>query len=334
MLCDHVLMMSASGGLTAEQKRKIEENRQKALAKRAEKLSKSPIKACYGFSDNTSSGNRPNIGNNNVVTHANKASNNMGQSSVSNFHNAGNERIVGNNVKPSDHTSGTGNYGNSKCNFPSSNLSKNYVKTGQSSTSIKSNPSLSHQINRHSAQTLSDQKLGNNLSTNQNSPSSSGSYRPYNGSASSTSSCSGVYKAYNSSGSSTSNSSSSTSNASSFTPSNNNTGSSKPTSNFTGILPAKEETNKRNIFTALGKSVKGQCILISRDRFEVKVGYSQPLIELFKRMKTKMYGEFIRTFMILSTISSSLNGTIINLIFINLEKEILKKSIFQINNFI
>jgi hypothetical protein len=76
LLCDHVLMMSASGGLTAEQKRKIEENRQKALAKRAEKLSKSPIKACYGFNDNTSSGNRPNIGNNNVVTHASKASNN------------------------------------------------------------------------------------------------------------------------------------------------------------------------------------------------------------------------------------------------------------------
>ena len=315
--------MSASGGLTAEQKRKIEENRQKALAKRAEKLSKSPIKACYGFNDNTSSGNRPNIGNNNVVTHASKASNNMGQSSVSNFHNAGNERIVGNNVKPSDDNSGTGNYGNSKYNFPSSNLSKHY---GQSSSSIKSNPSLSHQINRHSAQTLSDQNLGNNLSTNQNRSSSSGSYRPYKGSASSTSSCSGVYKPYNSSGSSTSN-------ASSSTQSNNNTGSSKPTSNFTGILPAKEETNKRNIFTALGKSVKGQCILISRDRFEVKVGYSQPLIELFKRMKTKMYGEFIRTYMILSTISSSLNGTIVHLIFINLQKKILKNPFFQINNF-
>jgi hypothetical protein len=75
----------------------------------------------------------------------------MGQSSVSNFHNAGNERIVGNNVKPSDNNSGTGNYGNSKYNFPSSNLSKHY---GQSSSSIKLNPSLSHQINRHSAQTL------------------------------------------------------------------------------------------------------------------------------------------------------------------------------------
>jgi hypothetical protein len=73
--------------------------------------------------------------------------------------------------------------------------------------------------------------------------------------------------------------------------------------------------------------------LISRDRFEVKVGYSQPLIELFKRMKTKMYGEFIRTYMILSTISSSLNGTIVHLIFINLQKKILKNLFFQINNF-
>uniref|UniRef100_A0A8C5KUI5 SWI/SNF-related matrix-associated actin-dependent regulator of chromatin subfamily A-like protein 1 n=1 Tax=Jaculus jaculus TaxID=51337 RepID=A0A8C5KUI5_JACJA len=35
--------------------------------------------------------------------------------------------------------------------------------------------------------------------------------------------------------------------------------------------------------------VKGRCILISRARFEVDIGYSQELIELFKQMDSRMY---------------------------------------------
>ena len=37
--------------------------------------------------------------------------------------------------------------------------------------------------------------------------------------------------------------------------------------------------------------VKGTCVLISRNRFEVRVGYSTSLIDLFKSMETKHYGE-------------------------------------------
>lgn len=35
--------------------------------------------------------------------------------------------------------------------------------------------------------------------------------------------------------------------------------------------------------------VKGQCLLISRTRFEADIGYSKDLIELFKQMKSKIY---------------------------------------------
>lgn len=48
-----------------------------------------------------------------------------------------------------------------------------------------------------------------------------------------------------------------------------------------------------NIFSKFsGTPVKGGCFLISRDRFEVVVGYSAPLVEMFKCMKTKFYGEY------------------------------------------
>ena len=46
-----------------------------------------------------------------------------------------------------------------------------------------------------------------------------------------------------------------------------------------------------NMFQTLGmKPVKGSCVLISRDRFEVKVGFCPPLVEFFKNMETKLYG--------------------------------------------
>ena len=48
-----------------------------------------------------------------------------------------------------------------------------------------------------------------------------------------------------------------------------------------------------NIFaTYSGQTVKGDCVIVSRDRFEVKSGYSAPLVELFKSMNTKLYGEY------------------------------------------
>ena len=37
--------------------------------------------------------------------------------------------------------------------------------------------------------------------------------------------------------------------------------------------------------------VTGKCVLVSRERFVVEVGYSAPLIALFKNMQTKQYGK-------------------------------------------
>lgn len=37
--------------------------------------------------------------------------------------------------------------------------------------------------------------------------------------------------------------------------------------------------------------VKGQCMLISRARFEADIGYSQELIALFKQMDSRNYGK-------------------------------------------
>ncbi|XP_053374733.1 SWI/SNF-related matrix-associated actin-dependent regulator of chromatin subfamily A-like protein 1 isoform X2 [Mercenaria mercenaria] len=53
---------------------------------------------------------------------------------------------------------------------------------------------------------------------------------------------------------------------------------------------SESSNSGQNIFSKFtGTPVKGGCFLVSRDRFEVKVGYSAPLIELFKTMKTKLY---------------------------------------------
>ncbi|KAH3721761.1 hypothetical protein DPMN_064709 [Dreissena polymorpha] len=57
------------------------------------------------------------------------------------------------------------------------------------------------------------------------------------------------------------------------------------------VLPAatcsSDQTLKRPSF--FGAPSKGECILVSRDRFTVKIGYCAPLIELFKTMNTKLY---------------------------------------------
>ena len=264
--------MSGSGGLTAEQKRKIEENRQKALAKRAQKTS--PNKSEYGVNNNRTSGNI--------------------QKTV-NFPPSINKTSVTSTSKPVSATEvhHSGNL------FKGNNLPR---QTSYSSSYNKN--SLSNQINKHSAYTLSNQNVVSLSSQN----SSTGTYRPYTGTSGGTSN--------NASSSNSSNKpicNTSTMNSASSKPfcntsaGNSASGSglykppssttshitdSKPTQNFTGTLPSQEKTGdkQRNIFGAGVKPIKGQCILISRERFEVKVGYSPPLIELFKKMKTKLYG--------------------------------------------
>ena len=48
----------------------------------------------------------------------------------------------------------------------------------------------------------------------------------------------------------------------------------------------------KNIFSSVGgKPVKGSCVLVSRERFEVNIGFSAPLVQLFKTMDTKLYGK-------------------------------------------
>lgn len=39
------------------------------------------------------------------------------------------------------------------------------------------------------------------------------------------------------------------------------------------------------------KPLKGQCVLISRDRFEVNIGFSQPVVEAFKTISSRVYGK-------------------------------------------
>lgn len=48
----------------------------------------------------------------------------------------------------------------------------------------------------------------------------------------------------------------------------------------------------KNMFASFsGKTLKGSCVLISRDRFEVDIGFSAPLVQFFKTMDTKLYGK-------------------------------------------
>jgi hypothetical protein len=41
------------------------------------------------------------------------------------------------------------------------------------------------------------------------------------------------------------------------------------------------------------KPLRGQCVLISKDRFEVKMPFSQPVVEVFKTIPTRMYGKCV-----------------------------------------
>lgn len=250
--------MSSSGGLTVEQKRRIEENRQKALAKRAQKTS--PNKSEYGVNNNRTSGNI--------------------QKTV-NFIPSTNKTSVTSSSKPVSATEVqySGNL------FKGNNLPR---QTSYSSSNSKN--SLSNQINKHSAHTLSNQNVVSLSSQN----SSSGTYRPYTSTSGVASNNASSSNSSNKPFCNTSagNSASSSALHKPFTSTiSHSTEESKPTQNFTGQLPSQEKNadKQRNIFGVGVKPVKGQCILISRERFEVKVGYSQPLIELFKKMKTKMY---------------------------------------------
>jgi hypothetical protein len=77
---------------------------------------------------------------------------------------------------------------------------------------------------------------------------------------------------------------------------------------FSSSAPAQSTQSKSSKFTTTdvikqvtqayptssGKaSLSGKCVLISRDRFVVEVGYSAPLIQIFKTLQTGQYGLFL-----------------------------------------
>ncbi|KAK3108769.1 hypothetical protein FSP39_015265 [Pinctada imbricata] len=65
-------------------------------------------------------------------------------------------------------------------------------------------------------------------------------------------------------------------------------GSSASSSNTTGTCAGSSSTFG-TVPMKFGSNVKGKCVLISRERFEVQVGFSAPVVEVFKSMNTKLY---------------------------------------------
>ena len=55
----------------------------------------------------------------------------------------------------------------------------------------------------------------------------------------------------------------------------------------------KKDQNTLSVSCLSEKRVKGFCVLISRDRFCVNVGYHAQLIGVFKRITSRSYGEFV-----------------------------------------
>ena len=48
---------------------------------------------------------------------------------------------------------------------------------------------------------------------------------------------------------------------------------------------------KSQFYGQAQKRLRGQCVLISRDRFEVNIGFSQPVVEAFKTINSRVYGK-------------------------------------------
>ena len=72
--------------------------------------------------------------------------------------------------------------------------------------------------------------------------------------------------------------------ASGSKPSGGKSNFSKPSGASTQSFAAKDGS---------GAPVVAKCVLVSRERFAVDAKYFAPLIELFKTMKTRQYGEFV-----------------------------------------
>jgi hypothetical protein len=57
------------------------------------------------------------------------------------------------------------------------------------------------------------------------------------------------------------------------------------------LRPNSLSSPSKPAFGAKSASIKGKCVLVSRERFLVDVGYCAPLIAMFKNMASKEYGK-------------------------------------------
>ncbi|XP_059152486.1 SWI/SNF-related matrix-associated actin-dependent regulator of chromatin subfamily A-like protein 1 [Physella acuta] len=205
--------MSANGsqGLTLEQQKRIEENRQKALQKRAEK--QSPVK-------------------NNPTSAFNKPTN--AAASVDSLK----ARIETNREKAMEIRSAKVTTVSNDClNISKSNFSQTSVMTNFSLKNVQPNNNDHEKVgfNQYAYKNFKGQQINNSLLNK----------LPQNGDSK-----------------------------------NNNH---KPQNTKGNSIMSKEK------FFGLQQKLKGKCVLISKNMFCVDVGYSTPLIEYFKKMKTKSY---------------------------------------------
>lgn len=205
-------MSANSNGLTLEQQKRIEENRQKALQKRAEK--QSPVK-----NNLTSSFCKP--------TNA-EVSGNPQKTRIE----ANREKAL--EIRSTKVTTVSNDCLNtSKSNYSHTCIKPNFgLKNGQPNN----NDHEKHGFNQYAYKNFKGQQINNSLinKLSQNGDSKNNTHKPSN------------------------------------TKSNS--------------IMSKEK------FFGLQQKLKGKCVLINKNMFCVDVGYSTPLIEYFKKMKTKSYG--------------------------------------------
>ena len=263
--------------LTEEQRRRIEENKRKALALRAKK--QSPVKQSAGpqhLSRGCTGINHAQIEENKrkaLALRAQKQSP-VKQSVAPQVLSRGGSSI--NDLQTEQTGSNTSNFGNTKQysdGNPSQSSNKgSYFSQSMSKAPVGSGNTFSSGMNNSIKQSNSV-GLTQSSSFNKATPLSNPS-RDFN---SNKSSSSGV----------TSNTFNTSSNSWNKNSGNSNP-SAKPTTGNSNLI-AKPATNVFSV--KFGNNVKGKCVLISRERFEVQVGFSAPLVEVFKSMPTKLYGK-------------------------------------------
>ncbi|KAJ8314137.1 hypothetical protein KUTeg_008698 [Tegillarca granosa] len=250
----------SSGSLTEEQKRRIEENKRKALAKRAEKSSQSPVKSVNPQAQPSGSG-----------IFSNQSSN------LQFSYNAKPAHTVPRNIPVPQNIAGrSGNFSKSVVNPPDKTKGSNFSQSSSGACLNKNNTSsLTKSLNAYSCnsavnKTTSFSKWASNngntklFEQKKNSNTASSSQTRTNQSVSV-----GKYQK----------------------PQNSSLSNVETVANSIAQSSVKPEgAAGKNHFSTFGKNtVKGCCVLISRERFEVNVGYCAPLLEVFKSMKTKLY---------------------------------------------